>query len=137
MEHVGDAQKQVAENFEQRSNLQSTRIDVVTESVQKAQKAVEDNAELLQNLLVGVEIMGDNLKKFREEMEGWNSTELQNAEKEYEEMNEELLTEVSVSISAVSEPIHVPITPISAPQFPVNPTVQVPHSFGNVSDPGL
>ena len=47
VEHVGDAQKQVAEQFEQRLNLQSTRIDAVTESVQKAQKATEDNAELL------------------------------------------------------------------------------------------
>ena len=37
--------EQVAEQFEQMLNLQSTRIDVVTESVQKAQKAVEDNAE--------------------------------------------------------------------------------------------
>ena len=105
--------------------------------MQKAQKAAEDNAELLQNLLVGVQNMGENLKKFREEMEGWKSTELQNAEREYGEMNEELLTEVSLSVPIVSEPIHVPITPVLAPQFPVNPTVQVPHSFGIVSDPGL
>ena len=36
----------------------------VTESVQKAQRATEENAELLQNLLVGVENMGENLKNF-------------------------------------------------------------------------
>ena len=64
VEHVGDAQQQVAKNFEQRLNLQSNRIDNVTESVQKAQRAAEENAELLQNLLVGVENMGENLKKF-------------------------------------------------------------------------
>ena len=52
-------------------------------------------------------------------------------------MNEELLTEVPLSVPAISEPIHVPIAPISAPQFPVNPTVQVPHSFGIASDPRL
>ena len=81
--------------------------------------------------------MGENLKKFREEMEGWNSAKLQNAEREYEEMNEKLLTEVSLSAPDVSEPIHVPITPISAPQFPINPIVQIPHSLGIVSDPEL
>ena len=70
-------------------------------------------------------------------MANWKSTELQNAEREHEEMNEELLTEVSLSVPAVSEPIHVPITPVSAPQFPINPTIQVPHSFGIVSDPRL
>ena len=81
--------------------------------------------------------MGENLKKFREEMEGWKSTELQNAEREYEEMNEELLTEVSLSVPAVSEPIHVPITLVSTPQFPVNPAVQGSYSLGIVSDPRL
>ena len=33
VKHVGDAQKQVTEQFEQRLNLQSTRIDIITESV--------------------------------------------------------------------------------------------------------
>ena len=40
--------------------MQSTRIDVVTESVQKAQKIAKENAEFLQNLLVGVENIGEN-----------------------------------------------------------------------------
>ena len=115
VEHVGVAQQQVTENVEQRLNLQSLRIDIVTESVQKAQRAAEDNAELLQNLLVGVENMGENLKKFREEF--------QNAEREHEAINEELLTEVPLSVPAVPEPIQIPFTPVSAPQFPVNPTV--------------
>ena len=93
-------------------NLQSNRIDVVTESVQKAQKIVEENAEFLQSLLVGVENMGENLKKFREEMEGWKSAELQNAEREHEAINVELLTEVSLSVPAVTEPIQILITPV-------------------------
>ena len=109
----------------------------MTESVQKAQKLAEENAEFLQSLLVGVENMGENLKKFREEMEGWKSAELQNAEREYEAVNEELLTEVSLSIPAVTEPMQIPFTPVSAPQFPVNPTVPVSHSSGIASDPEL
>ena len=40
---------------------------------------------MLHNLLIGIENMGDNLKQFREEMEGWKTTELQNAEREFEE----------------------------------------------------
>ena len=64
VEHVGVAQKQISEKIEQRLNLQSNRIDYVTESVQKAQRATEENVELLQNLLVDVENMGENLKIF-------------------------------------------------------------------------
>ena len=95
----------------------------MTESVKKAQKIAEENAEFLQGLLNGVENLGENLKQFREEMEGWKSTELQNAEREHEVVNEELLAEVSLSIPAVTEPMEIPILPVSAPQFPTNPTV--------------
>ena len=72
VEHVGDVQQQVSDKFEQRLNLQSSRIDVVNESVQKAQKIAEENAEFLQGLLVGVENLGENLnnsgKKWRLEI---------------------------------------------------------------------
>ena len=64
-------------------------MDSMSENIQNQQKIAEDNAELLQNLLVGVENMGDNLKQFREEMEGWKSTDLQNAEREFEETSQE------------------------------------------------
>ena len=63
---MGDVQQQASEKFEQRLNLQSSRIDVVTESLQKAQEIAEENAEFLQGLLVGVENLGENLKQFRE-----------------------------------------------------------------------
>ena len=129
VEHVGVAQQQVAKNVEQRLNLQSNRIDHVTESVQKAQRAAEENAELLQNLLVGVENMGENLKNFREEF--------QNAERDYEAVNEELLAEVPLSVPAVSGPSQISFTSVPASQFPVNPTVPIPSSSGITSDSGL
>ena len=131
VEHVGVAQKQVSENIEQRLNLQSNRIDDVTESVQKAQRAAEENAELLQNLLVGVENMGENLKNFREEF--------QNAERVYEDVNEELLAEVPLSAPAVSGPSQISFTTVPTSQFPVpiNPTVSIPASSEIISDPGL
>ena len=50
--NVGEVRKQVSEQFEQRLELQSSRIDAVYGSVKKSQKATEDNAEMLQNLLV-------------------------------------------------------------------------------------
>ena len=59
---VGSAQKQVSEVVEARLNLQSQRIDSVNESVQKAQKTAADNAEMLHNLIVGIENMGENIK---------------------------------------------------------------------------
>ena len=70
--------------------MQSNKIDVMNESVKKSQKAAEDNAELLQNLLVGIDNMGDNFKKLREDMELWQSAEYEDAEREYEQINREL-----------------------------------------------
>ena len=81
--------------------------------------------------------MGESLKKFKEEMKGWKSAELQNAEREHEAVNEELLTEISLCVPAVTEPIQIPFTPVSAPQFLVNPIAPVSHSFGIASDPEL
>ena len=52
-------------------------------------------------------------------------------------MNEELLTEVSLSVPAILEPIQIPIAPVSAPKFLVNPTVPISHSSGIVLEPGL
>ena len=57
--------------------------------MEKSQKAAEDNTEMLQNLLIGIENMGDNLKQFRKEMESWKTTELQNTEKEFEETEQQ------------------------------------------------
>ena len=78
---------------------------------------------------MGVENMGESLKKFREEF--------QNAGREHEAVNEELLTEVPLSVSAVTEPMQTSFTPVSAPQFSVNPTIPVPSSSGISSDPEL
>ena len=97
--------------------------------MQKAQRSAEENTELLQNLLVGVENMGENLKNFHEEF--------QNAERDYEAVNEELLTEVPLSLPAESEPSQIPFTSVSASQFPVNPTVPIPSSSRINSDLGL
>ena len=66
---VGKANKQVSDEVNTRLNLQSERIDLVDESVQKAQKTASDNAEILQNLLIGLENMGENVKHLGEKIE--------------------------------------------------------------------
>ena len=70
---------------------------------------------------MGVENMGENLKKFREEF-----LKLQN-EREHEAVNEELLTEVPLSVPAVQSQFRYHL---HSPQFPVNPTVSVPLLLG-------
>ena len=52
-------------------------MDVLSESVEKQQKAAEDNAELLQNLLIGVRNLGDNMKHIQKEIELWETPEFQ------------------------------------------------------------
>ena len=76
---VGEANKQVSEEVNARLNLQSERIDNVNESVQKAQKTASDNAEMLQNLLIGLENMGENIKHLGEELETWRNSGHQDA----------------------------------------------------------
>ena len=43
-ESVGDTQRQFSEQFNQRLSLQSNRMDVLSESVEKQQKTAENNA---------------------------------------------------------------------------------------------
>ena len=71
-------------------------------------------------------------------MEGWKTTELQNAEREFEETEQEMLTEVSLSVPAISELVNVSVTPIGARlHFPENPSVSLPHFIGISADTEL
>ena len=70
-DEVAGSQNLLSSAVEEKINLQSVRIDTVSENVKEAQKSALDNAELLQNLLVGIENLGDNVKQLREEMNAW------------------------------------------------------------------
>ena len=61
--------------MDERLNLQLLRIDAVNESMQKAQKTADDNAELLHNLMVGIENLSENVKQLKEEVRGWEEPE--------------------------------------------------------------
>ena len=69
----------------------------MNQSVEIAQQKAADNIGLLRDLLVGLENMGENLKRCREETEEWRNPDLQMAvEREHVQLNEELLQEVSL-----------------------------------------
>ena len=82
-------QTQVSEQLQQRFDAQTERIDKLSISVNESQKSAQNNAEMLQTLLVGIKNMGKNFKKLQEDMVNWQS-DYQNAEREYEQMNEDL-----------------------------------------------
>ena len=69
MANVEEAQKQYSEQLNARLTLQSERMDNIAKSTKKQQKTVSENAELLQNLLIGVENLGENLEDIHKEMD--------------------------------------------------------------------
>ena len=90
---VGVAQEKLSEQVQQRFDTQGDRINQLSETVLESQKATQTNAEPLHSLLVGIENLGDNFKKMQEDMVAWQSG-YQDAEREYQNMNETLLQEV-------------------------------------------
>ena len=72
---VSSSQEKLSSAVEEKINLQSSRIDAVSESAHEAHKTAQDNAELLQTLLVSIENLGENFKQMREEMNTWGGPE--------------------------------------------------------------
>ena len=66
---VEGAQKQFSEQIEVRLTLQSDRMELIAKSVAEQAKTANDNADLLKNLLIRLENMGENLKKMQEDMD--------------------------------------------------------------------
>ena len=58
-------------------SLQSRRIDSVVDATQEAKKTTQDNAEVLNSLLVGMENLSENVKQLREDMNAWEEPEEQ------------------------------------------------------------
>ena len=105
-EQVVGSQRDMSTAVEERLNLQSVRIDTLTDSMHKAQKTADDNAEILHNLLVGIENLSENVKQLKEEMRGWEEPEAQ-------EILDELMQEVPVSSPVADEQFQPPAQPSS------------------------
>ena len=136
---VGVVRDKVSEQLQQRFDAQSERMDQLSATVVESQKEARTNADVLQNLLVGIENLGENFKNMQEEMVAWQ-TSYQNAEGEYQRMNEELLQEIPLLAPAevrpeiaVTSPV-VSVPAISTSQFTVPAPVCVPQSLGQSVD---
>ena len=61
----------MSEQLQQRFDAQSERMDQLFATVLESQKEARTNADVLQNLLVGIEKLGENFKNMQEEMVAW------------------------------------------------------------------
>ena len=122
-------QSKVSEDVQQKLVAQTVRMDQLSESVNESKKTAQANAELMKTLLVGMENLGEHFKQLQADLEHWKSPAYQEAEREYEEMNQNLLQEVSLSVPAVLEPANAAIPPnVSIPPVFTAPTVAIPSS---------
>ena len=124
------SQELLSSAVEERINLQSARLDTVSE----AQKTAQETAELLHNLLVGMENLGENVKQLREEVNNWG-------EPEGQEILDDLMKEVPLISSAPEQPQVSNQTPTVNLQIPPmnDPILSSPASGSTPvrSDPDL
>ena len=100
---MGVTQEKLSEQFQQKFDAQTDRIDKLSETVLEGHKATQTNVETLNSLLVSIENLGGNFKKMQEDRVAWQSG-YHDAEREYQEMNTQLLQEFPVSTQAEVRP---------------------------------
>ena len=127
---VGVSQGKLSEQVQQQFDAQQERIQKLSDVVLESRKDTQTNADTLHNLLVGIENLGENVKNMQEEMIAWQAG-YQEAEREYENMNEELLQEVPLPALAVRpqgvvNPSPVSVPPVQTSQFTVPSSEQLP-----------
>ena len=136
--HTGE----VEQKFQQKFGEQQKEIQNLTEIVLESRKDSQTHADTLHNLLMGVENLGENVKKMQEDMVAWQSS-YHDAEREYEEMAEDALREVPLPNPAVVPTETTPLAvstsqiqnPVMQPLFTVPEERQVhPLAQDNVMD---
>ena len=125
-EDVVTGQNQLSQDVDKRMQVQSQRIDTITDSVQKIEKDSADNTKLLHDLMINMENLGESFKQFKSEVMNWEGTgNLMETEedKEHRKLQNALLQEVCLSFLHVEDagnpsfstpiPMSVPVpTPI-------------------------
>ena len=114
-------------------------MDLIAESVEKQEKPASGNTELLQNLLISIENLGDNVKNIQKEMEQRRAPEYLEAEANLECLHDEVPPFIPVS-AGPSNVIPTPIVSISVFLVPTsNVSVPIPSSATAESseDPSL
>ena len=104
----------MSEQLQQQFDAQQERIQKLFDVVLDGRKETQTNADTLHNLLVGIENLGKNVKNMQEEMITWQAG-YQDAEREYQDMNEELLQEVPLPTPASRPEVFVNPPPVSIP----------------------
>ena len=131
---VSGSQEQLSSAVDERINLQSQRIDTVSESTQEARKTAHGNSEILHDLLVGMENLGESVKQLREEVNAWGGPEDQ-------EVLNDLMKEVPMVPSISEQPQAISQSPAVTLQIPsvMNPILSNPTSgsISAMSDPDL
>ena len=130
---VQGSQKEISAAVEARLNLQSSRIDAVDESVQRTEKTAVENAEILHNLLVGMENLSDNVKQLKKEMKEYGDLEAQ------EELDV-LLQEADETIPVAKDqvPLSIPPPVVSESCLPTSAPILSPRpSSSNVGGEDL
>ena len=130
---VQGRQKEISAAVEARLNLQSSRIDAVDESLQRTEKTAVENAEILHNLLVGMENLSDNVKQLKEEMKGFGEPEA------HDELDA-LLQEADETIHVAKDqvPLSIPPPVVSESYLSTSAPVLSPQpSSSNVGEDNL
>ena len=71
---MGVIQDKVTEQLQQRFDALNERMDHLSVTVVESRKEAQTNAEVLQNLLVGIENLGENCKNMQKEMVTWQTS---------------------------------------------------------------
>ena len=66
---VGDLKKKLSNEVAQKLSESDKRVDQLSTTVEGQKKSISDNSELLIDLLIGIENLGDNLKNIQKEMD--------------------------------------------------------------------
>ena len=152
-EEVAVGHQALSRDFGQRIESQSARIDTVSDSVQKIQTDTADNTKLLHDLMVNMENLGESIKYLKAEMaQEWVQDEpMENTEeKEYQNMQETLLQEVSTGFPVATEvnpstampnTLEIPTTAmlemneVSSSSLPTNATAEMQEKLDRLRRP--
>ena len=128
---VVTGQAQLSQDLGVSLQVQSQRIDTVSDSVQRIEKDSADNAKLLHELLVNMENMGESVRFLKEEVRAsWGQEDdvvmETDEDRQHQQMQQALLEEVSLLVSqanVINDPNKT--TPMVIPVLPV-PTMSGP-----------
>ena len=66
---VGDLKENLSKEVTQKRSVWEQKVNQLTESLKEQKKSVVDSAELLRDLMIGFENLGENVKDTQEEMD--------------------------------------------------------------------